>query len=345
MKVYKKYFVAIKPKCEEDEERLSYLLPLDGTKKDEDRKSRGISWSKERQKIGDEWVCKDGEHFELDNVETSGYKIIGFSNRYSTSNKHIYVLHPNGFYFELAIETFVELIKECVVENGEIKDDLIIYSYKGKNALCSTKSELYSKLEFIGEKPLDIKVVNIGQEVVVRGISSLSNKVYYAGLHTLKVDAEIQYSESDLVSYIDAKPSGVQDRWGFKSTDFIRDYKLRTRSHGMEYSDKVEFNKTSNKKQHLFLVCSDNGYSVVSKPEKSKLNVISIGDSDYANILETVCEVLVKKQQWELQYYIVKSVYEYGKQWVKDKLYKTDKDEVKINYFPYDVKAVKVELV
>lgn len=103
--------------------------------------------------------------------------MIGFSSRYSTSNKHIYLKHPQGFHFEMAIETFVEMLKETTLDNGIIQNEMVIYSYKGKNALCVYGGDLYNTLEEDGVKFLKVTSLKEGDVISLKGIKPSRTKL------------------------------------------------------------------------------------------------------------------------------------------------------------------------
>lgn len=201
MKIYKEYYVSVKTDSE-----LAYVLPLSGgQKKIADQKSKGESWAKSQIRKHNEatgqyyWEYQDGSSFTLLNEPTSGYEIIGFSDRYSTSNKHIYLKHPKGFHFEMAIETFIEMIKETTIEQGVIKEDLVIYTYKGKNALCVYGGSLYETLEEDGAKYLTLDSLKDGDIITLKGKSKLDNKVTYIGKCKISADIEICYNTAELI--------------------------------------------------------------------------------------------------------------------------------------------------
>ena len=201
MKIYKEYYVSVKPDSE-----LAYVLPLSGSeKKISEQKAKGESWAKSRVRKEDSvtgqvtWEYEDGQSFALPNEPTSGYEIIGFSDRYSTSNKHIYLKHPKGFHFEMAIETFIEMIKETTIEQGVIKEDLIIYTYKGKNALCVYGGSLCDTLEEEGAKYLTLDKLKDGDVITLKGKSKIDNKITYIGKRKLSADIEIHYNTEQIV--------------------------------------------------------------------------------------------------------------------------------------------------
>lgn len=192
MKLYQKYYVAIKPSSE-----LAYVIPLSGSEANIlKQKAKGDSWAKDYDYQTKTY--KDGESIELENTPTKGYEVIGFSSRYSTSNKHIYLKHPQGFHFEMAIETFVEMLKETTVENGIIQNEMVIYSYKGKNALCVYGGDLYNTLEEDGVKFLKVDALKEGDVISLKGVSNLQNKVIYVGKRIISASFNVSYNSENL---------------------------------------------------------------------------------------------------------------------------------------------------
>lgn len=195
MKIYKQYFVAKKA-----DSNLAYVLPLTGGgKKIEQIKEKGVKWATEKvyDNVKRQWVnVKEGEYFTLDNTPTKGYKVIGFSTRYSTSNKHIYIEHPKGFVFEMTVETFIEMLKEVKIDNGVIQDEMILYSMKGKNALCVSGGELFDSLEEDGAKFINVSNLSVGDVIVLRGKSTLQNKVTYLGEYEVGGVGELSWNDA-----------------------------------------------------------------------------------------------------------------------------------------------------
>lgn len=271
MKIYKEYYVSVKADSE-----LAYILPLSGSeKKIAEQKSKGESWAKSRTRKEDgvtgqiTWEYEDGKSFALTNEPTSGYEIIGFSDRYSTSNKHIYLKHPKGFHFEMAIETFIEMIKETTIEHGVIKEDLIIYTYKGKNALCVYGGSLYDTLEEEGAKYLTLDKLKDGDVITLKGKSKIDNKVVYIGKRKLSADIEIGYSTEQLID--------VGNR-----SDFYH-YSLKHYKRGETYQTSVP-----QKEVHLFLLTDKYGDKLFTYTNTKSIKVVNI----ISNIFVTDSEVL-----------------------------------------------------
>lgn len=273
MKIYKEYYVSVKPNSD-----LAYVLPLSGSdKKIAEQKSKGESWAKSRIRKEDSvtgqitWEYEDGSSFALPNEPTSGYEIIGFSDRYSTSNKHIYLKHPKGFHFEMAIETFIEMIKETTIEHGVIKEDLIIYTYKGKNALCVYGGSLYDTLEEEGAKYLTLDKLKDGDVITLKGKSKIDNKITYIGKRKLSADIEICYNTEQLIDV-----SKNIYNWYF----------------GRNYQKNETYQTTVPQKEvHLFLLTDKYGDKLFTYTNTKSIKVVNIlGNEDVpdSKVLEVI---------------------------------------------------------
>lgn len=258
MKIYKEYYASVKPDSE-----LAYVLPLSGSeKKIAEQKAKGESWAKSRVRKEDSvtgqvtWEYEDGQSFAITNEPVSGYEIIGFSERYSTSNKHIYLKHPKGFHFEMAIETFIEMIKETTIEHGVIKEDLVIYSYKGKNALCVYGGSLYDTLEEEGAKYLTIDKLKDGDVITLKGKSKIDNKITYIGKRSLSADIEICYNTEQLVEV-----SKGDFSWYF-TKPYEKNEKYQT--------------SVPQKELHLFLLTDKYGDKLFTYPNTKSIKVVNI---------------------------------------------------------------------
>ena len=253
MKLYQKYYVAIKPNSE-----LAYVIPLSGSEANiAKQKSKGDSWAKEYQRDIHNYV--DGESIELDNTPTTGYEVIGFSSRYSTSNKHIYLKHPQGFHFEMSIETFVEMLKETTIENGIIQNEMVIYSYKGKNALCVYGGDLYNTLEEEGVKFLKVGSLKEGDVISLKGVSNLQNKVTYVGKRIISASFDISYNSEELKRCISEK------RW--------------VSSYNSIPADTHTIFETQQTEVELFIVETNGNKVAVAYTDPKKIKVISVLDN------------------------------------------------------------------
>ena len=271
MKLYQKYYVAIKPSSE-----LAYVIPLSGSEANiAKQKSKGDSWAKEYDYQTKTYT--DGESIELENTPTKGYEVIGFSSRYSTSNKHIYLKHPQGFHFEMAIETFVEMLKETTIENGIIQNEMVIYSYKGKNALCVYGGDLYNTLEEDGVKFLKVGSLKEGDVISLKGVSNLQNKVTYVGKRIISASFDISYNSEELKRCISEK------RWVSSYNSIPAD------THTMFETQQTEV--------ELFIVETNGNKVAVVYTDPKKIKVISVLDNKPLTNIE-VGVVLGKLNAW-----------------------------------------------
>lgn len=271
MKLYQKYYVAIKPNSE-----LAYVIPLSGSEANiAKQKSKGESWAKAYDYQTKTYT--DGESIELDNTPTKGYEVIGFSSRYSTSNKHIYLKHPQGFHFEMAVETFIEMLKETTLDNGIIQNEMVIYSYKGKNALCVYGGDLYNTLEEDGVKFLKVGSLKEGDVISLKGVSNLQNKVTYVGKRIISASFDISYNSEELKRCISEK------RW--------------VSSYNRSATDTHTIFETQPTEIELFVV-ETNGHRVaVAYTDPKKIKVISVLDNKPLTNIE-VGVVLGKLNAW-----------------------------------------------
>lgn len=271
MKLYQKYYVAIKPSSE-----LAYVIPLSGSEANiAKQKSKGDSWAKEYDYQTKTYT--DGEYIELDNTPTKGYEVIGFSSRYSTSNKHIYLKHPQGFHFEMAIETFVEMLKETTLDNGIIQNEMVIYSYKGKNALCVYGGDLYNTLEEEGVKFLKVGSLKEGDVISLKGVSNLQNKVTYVGKRIISASFDISYNSEELKRCISEK------RW--------------VSSYNSIPADTHTIFETQQTEVELFIVETNGNKVAVAYTDPKKIKVISVLDNKPLTDNE-VGAVLCKLNAW-----------------------------------------------
>lgn len=324
MKIYKEYYVSIKPDSE-----LAYVIPLSGGEnKIAQLKVKGENWAKSRVRKEDSvtgqvtWEYEDGQSFTLANEPVSGYEIIGFSDRYSTSNKHIYLKHPKGFHFEMTIETFIEMIKETTVEQGIIKEDLIIYTYKGKNALCVYGGSLYDTLEEEGTKYFTIDKLKDGDVVTLKGKSKIDNKITYIGKRKLSADVEICYNTEQLIEV-----SKSDYRW----------YSIKRYEKDETYQTSVP-----QKEVHLFLLTDKYGDKLFTYTNTKSIKVVNILSNEEvpnSKILEVIGD-----NSYLLSILNGSNYYKEQREDLLTKLSETSKlgDKVWNSYYYLDVKLRKV---
>lgn len=73
----------------------------------------------------EQWRDKDIPRMCYDNTPTIGMSVAGSVKRWSTSNKCIRVEDPRGFQLEITIENFIEIIRNCTLNKGVIRDEMV----------------------------------------------------------------------------------------------------------------------------------------------------------------------------------------------------------------------------
>lgn len=81
--------------------------------------------SQKRMKTVDGWRQKDIDPKTYENKPLSGFKIVDFATRWSTSNKLIRIYDPRGFELEISVENLLTLIETHTIVNGEIIGKLL----------------------------------------------------------------------------------------------------------------------------------------------------------------------------------------------------------------------------
>lgn len=147
MKIQKKLYVGFQQsryRNTEDQRVLGFMVPYGETKA-----------QKKRMDTVDRWSQKDLPAKVYDNNPISGFQIVDFASRYSTSNKLIRVKDPRGFELEISVANFLDLVPDITMVKGKIVEDLI---WAGSTLVCTT-SEKYLK----ETKQVEVKRHEAGQ--------------------------------------------------------------------------------------------------------------------------------------------------------------------------------------
>lgn len=149
MKIFKQSFVGIKPNIEKGEVApLAFLVPYEDNAAGRKRIETVDLWLNGHRYYNNEPKI-EGKIY--DNTPMTGFKIVGWADRWSTDNKTARILDPRGFMLEIYIPNLVAIIQDTTIVNGEIKDELIWAREGANNALISTKSEEYKRAWFEGK--------------------------------------------------------------------------------------------------------------------------------------------------------------------------------------------------
>ena len=148
MKIFKQSYVGMKEKEPDAVAPLAFLVPYEdnaaGRKRIESVTSwvNGYSW-------GEKPSQKPGQI--LDNEPMHGFRIIGWSDRWSTDNKTARILDPRGFMLEIYIPNLIALIQDTTIVNGLIDSELVWAREGANNALISIESDDYKTAWFEGK--------------------------------------------------------------------------------------------------------------------------------------------------------------------------------------------------
>ncbi len=122
----------------------------------------------QHQESFDKWRDKDIPRMCYDNNPTTGFSVAGSVTRWSTSNKLIRVEDPRGFQFEIPVENFIDIIRECTIKQGIILDEMVI-GWEDKVRLYKVGSDNYNlgidNFELKGTANVSIKDIKIGSKI------------------------------------------------------------------------------------------------------------------------------------------------------------------------------------
>jgi hypothetical protein len=189
----------------------------------------------------------------LDNVPTEGYRIAGYTSRYSTSNKFIEIYDPRGFCFEISVKNMFDIMLL-----GEIKNGVILGKYvfgrdgsvnvllhetheavKASQAVSKTLGELKFGDIIVAQKQ---KRIYLGQKYIADIYSNYKHDYVYLE----KLDDAFDKSKWIIKEYRDRN-------WFKRSTDQPIDFSK------LKECYKKTWNYTLSKtdKQHIFLMLDD----------------------------------------------------------------------------------------
>jgi hypothetical protein len=120
----------------------------------------------------DKWGDKNMLRFSYINEPTTGFRVVGFVSRWTTSNKFIRIEDPRGFQFEVSIDNFVDLLRETTIVNAIIQDK-VVYGWDDAGiSLYKEGSEKYNEgidnFVAISEPNISIKDITIGTIVKLK---------------------------------------------------------------------------------------------------------------------------------------------------------------------------------
>lgn len=184
---------------------LAFLTPYEDNVNGKKRQESVNNWIKYNSNF--RGAKKFGPEI-IKNEPRTGFKIVGSSSRWSTSNKHARIYDPEGYQLEITIENLIELLQEVTVEKGRIKDKMIWLRNGANNYLSLYDSERYKKATNPKrEKAISYNIGDVGKD-------SYNNEYQYLG----KVNIEFES-----LGFNRTKVFSQQYRWNTISYENKRD--------------------------------------------------------------------------------------------------------------------------
>jgi len=130
------------------------------------------------------WRDTSIPRFPYDNDPIVGMSVRGSVDRYRSHNKLVRIEDPRGFQLEIPIENFIEVIYECTLKNGVIKDEMVWGWDNGQVRLYKVGGENYNQgianFKYDGQKNIPMKTINLGDTIL---LDNGDTGVYYGGWH------------------------------------------------------------------------------------------------------------------------------------------------------------------
>lgn len=177
---------------------LAFVRPVTKDLK-KDQKSREMirDWLRQKEHLyGREsveaWIERRAEPLtqSISNRFEEGFKVVGYSNRHSTSNKHIEILHPYGFVFEVSVENFTTLLGYINICDGYIKTPCCLCFNKTQVNLVAIGTEMWDSVFNTEETPLSIEDLEVGDMFTPYGEATYT----YLGERTLSLSFDAKYT-------------------------------------------------------------------------------------------------------------------------------------------------------
>lgn len=147
------------------------------------------------------WRDDEIMRFPFDNQPTKDMNVAGFVSRWRTQNKFIRVEDPRGFQTEIPVENFIDIIQNCNLEKGIVKDELVWGWVRGNLRLYAVDSNDYKEgrknFNVEGSPNISIKDVNAGDRVL---LGNGKEGVYVGGWHI--VENGYGYGRGNFYDYI-----------------------------------------------------------------------------------------------------------------------------------------------
>lgn len=117
-----------------------------------------------------------------DNKPMTGFQLTEWSGRYITDNKVVRVLDPRGFELEIYIPNLMDLVLNCEIDYGLIKDELVWLREGGNNRLVRTNDPVFAEAKANMAKLVKKKTAHKKSHEVGDIISNSWGDFLYMGL-------------------------------------------------------------------------------------------------------------------------------------------------------------------
>lgn len=271
MKIFDKNFVGIDHTREDiTVAPLAFLTPYEDNAAGKKRRDsvrqwlNGYYWVPEQNKVE-----KNTETRIVDNKPKTGFKVVAFADRYSTSNKLARIFDPDGFELEISIANLIDLMLFTTIEYGEIKSELIWARDGANNWLLPTDTDMFRRALREGqtlEAEIGDRVIgNHGNEYVYLGRGHIQN-IFPAGTERF-----VPVDELDNANFWDERAGG---KWKLES-------------------DRVVTHPATGKSSHVYALVKKSSGGVTkihleTRQKPMKITAI-LGTSDIVVDENTVC--------------------------------------------------------
>jgi hypothetical protein len=135
----------------------------------------------------------------IDNVPTQGFKIDGFTSRYSTDNKWFEIIDPRGFKLQVNCQNLMNILKEEDLVKGVIQSECV-WGFDGSPYLVGIHSKVYANcLKEQSKKEERVKITGSKLEIgKLYSVSDYGEYTYmYLGRATFVIE-NISYTRQHL---------------------------------------------------------------------------------------------------------------------------------------------------
>ena len=127
LKFYDELYIGERVEAVEHNKGLAFMTPKTNDKNFEKRKKTVDDWCKTDLWNADtqRYRTVQGRSWTEKNNPISGFRVGDTNKRWSTSNKLFIITDPRDFKLEISAENMAYIIQNCLIDKGEIKDELI----------------------------------------------------------------------------------------------------------------------------------------------------------------------------------------------------------------------------